>query len=106
MVEWHHRLDGHEFGQTPGDGEGQGSLAHVDTKNRTEQLNNKQQLIPEAGRGAQSRRSLGSVLSGDGWGREQRAPQEGSPNSRHSPLRLAYKTSARAQRLFFFFFPF
>ena len=26
MVEWHHRLDGHEFEQTPGEGEGQGSL--------------------------------------------------------------------------------
>ena len=27
MVGWHHRLNGHEFEQTPGDGEGQGSLA-------------------------------------------------------------------------------
>ena len=26
MVGWHHRLHGHEFEQTPGDGEGQGSL--------------------------------------------------------------------------------
>ena len=26
MVGWHHQLDGHEFGQTLGDGEGQGSL--------------------------------------------------------------------------------
>ena len=26
MVEWHHRLDGHEFEQAPGDGGGQGSL--------------------------------------------------------------------------------
>ena len=26
MVGWHHRLDGHEFEKTPGDGEGQGSL--------------------------------------------------------------------------------
>ena len=25
-VGWHHRLNGHEFKQTPGDGEGQGSL--------------------------------------------------------------------------------
>ena len=24
---WHHQLNGHEIGQTPGDGEGQGSLA-------------------------------------------------------------------------------
>ena len=27
MVEWHHRLNGHEFEQTPRDSEGQGSLA-------------------------------------------------------------------------------
>ena len=27
MVGWYHRLDGHEFEQTPGDGEGQGGLA-------------------------------------------------------------------------------
>ena len=27
MIGWHHRLNGHEFEQAPGDGEGQGSLA-------------------------------------------------------------------------------
>ena len=27
MVGWHDRLNGHEFGQTPGDSVGQGSLA-------------------------------------------------------------------------------
>ena len=27
LVEWHHRLGGHEFEQIPRDGEGQGSLA-------------------------------------------------------------------------------
>ena len=27
MVGWHHRLNGHEFEQAPGDGDGQGSLA-------------------------------------------------------------------------------
>ena len=27
MVGWHHRLNGHESEQTPGDGEGQRSLA-------------------------------------------------------------------------------
>ena len=26
MVGWHHRLDGHEFEQLPGAGEGQGGL--------------------------------------------------------------------------------
>ena len=50
MVGWHHRLDGHEFEQTPGDGDGQGSLAccspwghkELDT---TEQLNSNK-LLP------------------------------------------------------------
>ena len=45
MVGWHHRLNGHEFEQAPGDGEGHGSLVccsplgceELDT---TEQLNN------------------------------------------------------------------
>ena len=27
MVGWHHQLNGHEFEQAPGDGEGQGGLA-------------------------------------------------------------------------------
>ena len=27
MIGWHHQLSGHEFEQTPGDSEGQGSLA-------------------------------------------------------------------------------
>ena len=31
MVGWHHRLNGHGFGQTPGDGEGQGGLARCPT---------------------------------------------------------------------------
>ena len=45
MVEWHHLLNGHEFEQTLGDIEGQGSLACCspwDCKelNMTERLNN------------------------------------------------------------------
>ena len=28
MVGWHHQLNGHEFEQTPGDSEGQESLAY------------------------------------------------------------------------------
>ena len=44
-VGWHHRLNGHEFEQTPGDGEGQGSLACYSPwghkkSDMTEQLNN------------------------------------------------------------------
>ena len=46
IVGWHYQLDGHEFGQTPGD-EGQGSLAccspwgHKES-DTTDRLNNKQ----------------------------------------------------------------
>ena len=44
MVGWHHRLNGHGFGQTPGVGDGQGGLAccgswgHKET-DMTERLN-------------------------------------------------------------------
>ena len=47
MVRWHHQLSGHEYGQTQGDGEGQGGLAccgswgHKDL-DTTERLNHKQ----------------------------------------------------------------
>ena len=46
MVGWHHQLNGHEFGQIPGDSEGQGSLVCCSPWGRqesdtTEQMNNK-----------------------------------------------------------------
>ena len=45
MIGWHHRLNGHEFEQTLGDSEGQGSLACYSSWGRKEsgttyQLNN------------------------------------------------------------------
>ena len=45
MVGWHHQLNGHEFEQTPGDSEGQGSLECCSPwgykeSDTTEQLNN------------------------------------------------------------------
>ena len=45
MVGWHHKLNGQEFEQAPGDGEGQGSLVccspwgHEESE-MTERLNN------------------------------------------------------------------
>ena len=36
MVGWYHRLNGHEFKQTPEDGEGQGSLACCSSWGRKE----------------------------------------------------------------------
>ena len=49
MVGWHHRLDGHEFEYTPGDSEGQGSLACCSPWGRresdtTEQLSSNREL--------------------------------------------------------------
>ena len=46
IVGWHHQLDGHEFDQALGDGEGQGSLAcyspwRCKESDMTERLNNK-----------------------------------------------------------------
>ena len=50
MAGWHHRLDGHEFVQALGDGEGQGSLACCSPwgrkeSDKTEQLNNNNKKI-------------------------------------------------------------
>ena len=44
MAEWHHRVDGHEFEQTLGVGDGQGGLVCCDSwgpkeSDMTEQLN-------------------------------------------------------------------
>ena len=36
MVGWHHRLNGHGFGWTPGVGDEQGSLACCDSLGRNE----------------------------------------------------------------------
>ena len=36
MVGWHHRLDGHGFGQTTGVGDGQGALVCCGSWGRTE----------------------------------------------------------------------
>ena len=50
MVGWHHRLDGRECEQAPGDGEGQGGLACFSPwcrkeSDMTERLNNKGRLL-------------------------------------------------------------
>ena len=50
MVGWHHRLNGHEFEQTPGHSEGQGSLVcyspwGLKKLDRTERLNNTNSYI-------------------------------------------------------------
>ena len=36
MVGWHHRLNGHGFGSTPGVGDGQGGLACCDSQGHKE----------------------------------------------------------------------
>ena len=67
MVGWHHRLNGHEFGQTPGDGEGQGSLEYcgpwghkeLDT---TEPLNNNSWQVGSSPRGPPGKPGLPLVL--------------------------------------------
>ena len=52
MVGWHHQLNGHDFEQTPGDGDGKGSLACCSPwgckeLDMTEQLNNHSKNLPE-----------------------------------------------------------
>ena len=50
MVGWHHRLNGHEFEQAPGDGEGQGRLVFcspwgLKESDTTERLNSNKCLF-------------------------------------------------------------
>ena len=47
MVAWHHQLDGHEFEQTPGDGEGQGSPWGCEELDTTQRLNNNEDCTIE-----------------------------------------------------------
>ena len=54
MVGWQHRLDGREFEQTPGDGEGQGGLARCSPQGRkeldtTERMNNRRGSVRRFG---------------------------------------------------------
>ena len=55
MIGWHHRLKGNEYEQTPGDCEGQGSLACCSPWGRkesdtTERLNNNNNKARSTGR--------------------------------------------------------
>ena len=81
MVGWHHRLNGHEFKQAPGDSEGQGSLVRCSPWDReldtTEQLNNKQQQTrKKLGKGeahvlaSQSSHLPGDLTSQVSWGQK------------------------------------
>ena len=46
-VGWHHQINGHEFEQTPGDDEGQGSLVCCSPWGRIELYVTEQQLVTE-----------------------------------------------------------
>ena len=50
MIGWHHQLNGHKFEQTPGDGDGQGSLVCCSPwgckeSDMTERLNNNKYTV-------------------------------------------------------------
>ena len=71
MVGWHHRLDGHEFEQTPGDGEGQESLACCSPWGRKESATTQQLDNSRAHRTASLRMGLSGsqgLLCWDGQG--------------------------------------
>ena len=66
---WHHRCNGHELGQTPRDGEGQGDLAYVRLQRvgHDWQLNNNKYVeftFPNLGREAEA---AGSCLRSNCW---------------------------------------
>ena len=78
MVGWHHRLDGHEFDQAPGDGEGQGSLACCSPQGGKDRVTEQQQRFQKmlekfhSTSFSESSRHLGCVFSvvlKDHWSR-------------------------------------
>ena len=80
MVGWHHQLNGHEFEQTLGDSEGQGSLASCSPwgckeSDMTEKQNNEQQQestrLPARKSDAQPNLGGGRRWGGWGLGREK-----------------------------------
>ena len=44
MIEWHHRLNGHEFGYTLGVGDGQGGLVACDSWGHNESDTTEQRI--------------------------------------------------------------
>ena len=70
MFGWHHQLNGHEFEQTLGDSEGQGSLACCSPWDRKEldtpeQLNNNK--VEDMGEDLSQEGSIGSCCCADVW---------------------------------------
>ena len=88
MVGWHHQLDGREFEQAPGVGDGQGSLAccgpwGCKESDTTERLNSKNNII-KVFSGSSVVRSLPADAEDDGWiPGSGRSPggEIGNPNS-------------------------
>ena len=93
MVGWHHRLNGHEFEQTPGDGEGLGRLAgcspwgHKES-NTTYWLNNNKcvKWIMRTYHMAQ-----GTLLNALWWSKWEGNPKKRRHMSTHSWLSLLYR---------------
>ena len=87
MIGWHHQVNGHEFEQTPGDGEGQGSLAccslwgHKES-DTTERLNNNniQSAFEYAGLQLEQETKLKMDLQKLSTQRQQLKMQENTPS--------------------------
>ena len=101
MVGWHHQLNGYEFEQTPGDSEGQGTLAccspwsHKES-DMTEQLNNNKYLHIhwEKKEGRQTHRYMYLRTDTFGEGSWESLGLQGDPTSpfwRRSALRFLWR---------------
>ena len=103
MVGWHHRLNGHEFEQIPGDGEGQGILVYCSPwgckeSDMTEWLKNNDDLLGAnstgSGHGLQGLQTLSNhlsimVLTQPGWLAQRAEPTlavEKPPGLQSAPL--------------------
>ena len=61
MVGWHHQFNGYDFEQTPGESEGQGSLAYSSTWGHEESAMTEQLKQQDSHRNINTRTSLKSV---------------------------------------------
>ena len=113
-IGWYHRLNGHEFEQTPGDSEGLGSLAccspwgHKES-DTTEWLNNEQQQRKNLGVILESSLSLSPLLhSVNRWESTSTTALESiivSPPPLMPPVAAQWPLPCNGSWMVYFFFP-
>ena len=99
MVGWHHQLNGHEFEQTPGDSDEQGSLVYCDPWGHKEsdtiqQLNNNnktQKLLANRQRSREIKAAVGGNNEADARREEMRMREKGPLGDQSPRLQVFHR---------------